>query len=153
MLEITKPFTVLPTYSILHDLVIKAPASEVFDAISTPQHLNNWWTARSSGKPKLGTPYNFFFTPEYDWYGEVTACRVNQLFSISMTQADEDWHATSFSFELEPNDGEVLVRFSHTGWQTTNPHFRRTSFCWAILLKGLKDYVEKGGVVPFEERV
>ncbi|MEM7574136.1 MAG: SRPBCC domain-containing protein [Bacteroidota bacterium] len=139
-------------HSILHDLPIKAPPSTVFDAITQPAHLNNWWPLRSSGAPELGATYNFYFSPQYDWYGIVTACMLNQLFTVQMTKADEDWDPTYISFEIEPQTDGILLHFSHSNWQATNAHFRRTSFCWAILLQGLKNYLEKGVIIPFTER-
>ncbi|MEN0048041.1 MAG: hypothetical protein AAF806_13360 [Bacteroidota bacterium] len=69
-----------------------------------------------------------------------------------MTQSDEDWDSTSFGFGLEGNSEGTQVQFWHVGWPACNHHFRRSSYCWAILLKGLKDYLEKGIIVPFKER-
>jgi uncharacterized protein YndB with AHSA1/START domain len=67
-----------PSYAISHNLLIKASAKEVFEAISLPEHLNNWWPLKSSGDPKLRATYNLNFTDEYDWYGEVSRCVINQ---------------------------------------------------------------------------
>ncbi|MEL7002012.1 MAG: SRPBCC domain-containing protein [Bacteroidota bacterium] len=140
------------THSIHHDLEIVASADKVFQAISEPQHLVNWWPLRCTGLPKDKGKYNFYFSPEYDWHGVVTKVKKNMSFHIKMTKADEDWSPTSFGFDLVPQDKGVLLKFWHVGWPACNAHFRRSSFCWAILLKGLKDYTERGIIVPFEER-
>ena len=139
-------------HAILHDLPIQANISAVFDAITQPVHLNNWWTLSCTGTPEIGNRYNFHFSPEYDWYGKVVELIPNQRFTIAMSEADEDWNPTQFSFEIEEQSQGVLLHFSHTNWQSTNAHYRRTSFCWAILLQGLKNYLEKGIIVPFEDR-
>ncbi|MEQ8573885.1 MAG: SRPBCC domain-containing protein, partial [Fulvivirga sp.] len=73
-------------------------------------------------------------------------------FHIKMTDADEDWNPTSFGFDLTELEGGVDVKFWHVGWPECNHHFRRSSYCWAILLQGLKNYIEKGIIIPFEER-
>lgn len=73
-------------------------------------------------------------------------------FHIKMTESDQDWNPTSFGFELEEMGEKVVVKFSHTNWPSCNDHFKISSYCWAILLQGLKNYVEKGVIVPFEER-
>lgn len=140
------------TYAIHHDLFIQATAASIFQAISQPERLTQWWPLRCEGEPREGATYNFHFAPEYDWYAEVLKCVPEQHFHLKMTQADEDWNPTSFGFDLVAVDGGVQVSFWHRGWPACNHHFRRSSYCWAILLKGLKDYVEKGTVVPFEER-
>ncbi len=69
-----------------------------------------------------------------------------------MTKSDIDWNSTTFAYEMEVKNGLVNLHFSHFGWLKRNSEFRKTSFCWAISLKGLKDYLEKGIILPFEKR-
>ena len=69
-----------------------------------------------------------------------------------MTDSDEDWNGTVFGFTLEEIEQGIYVRFSHTNWPKENDHHKFSSFCWAILLNGLKNYIEKGVIIPFEER-
>lgn len=139
-------------YNILHNLVIGSTKKEVFKAVSMPEHLNNWWTLKCSGKPELGSKYNLFFTSEYNWYGKVSRCVEDESFHISMTKSDLDWDETTFGFDLEETNNGTLVKFSHMNWPNCNDHFRTASFCWAMLLNGLKNYIEKGIILPFEER-
>lgn len=139
-------------YTILHDVTIKAPAAKIFEAITQPVALENWWPLRCSIDSQTPPTYNFYFTEEYDWYGTVAKSVTNQCFYIRMTQSDDDWAPTTFGFDLEELDRAVRVKFHHKGWQSTNHHFRRTSFCWAILLSGLKRYVEEGHIIPFDQR-
>lgn len=140
------------THSIYHDLEIKESINKTFQAITEPEHLINWWPLKCTGIPKENEEYNFFFTPEYDWYGKVIKSEKNKSFHIKMTTSDSDWNPTSFGFDLEQKNLKVQVKFWHIGWPECNAHFRRSSFCWAMLLNGLKNYVENGKIVPFEER-
>ena len=140
------------SYSIYHNLFIKASAKEVFDGISLPEHLNNWWPLKSSGEPKLETEYNLNFTDAYNWYGKVVEVETNKSLFIKMTDSDLDWNPTTFGFRLEAKENGTYLRFSHTGWINNNDELKHSSFCWAMLLNGLKNYVEKGIIVPFEER-
>ena len=140
-------------FNIYHDLVIKSTLKEVFDAVSKPEHLNNWWTLKCTGTPELNAEYNFYFAPEYDWYGKVITCQPNHAFYIKMKKTnDEDWNPTTFGFNLEKIEEGVQVRFFHIDWPLCNHHFRHSSFCWALLLNGLKNYLEKGVVIPFKDR-
>lgn len=140
------------SYSIYHDLEIKGSPQKIFESITTPEHLINWWPLKCKGVPKENEAYNFHFTPEYDWYGKVVQLEKNKSFHISMTRSDDDWAPTTFGFDLIPIKDKVQVRFFHVGWPECNDHFRRSSYCWAMLLNGLKNYVEKGIIIPFEER-
>ena len=138
--------------SIHHDLQILAPISKVYEAVTEPSHLINWWPQECSGKPETGEVYNFVFTPEYNWYAKVIEASPPNKFHVKMTKSDSDWDPTSFGFNLQQHEASVQVEFRHVGWPSCNANFRRSSYCWAILLKGLKDYLEKGVIVPFEER-
>ena len=139
-------------YEIYHDLIIEAPAGEVFSKITDPDHLINWWPLKCSGAPEKDAEYNFYFDDAYDWYGKVIKIEENQAFHIKMTDSDADWDPTSFGFDLEEIEQGVQVRFWHVGWPECNAHFKRSSYCWAMLLNGLKNYTEKGTVIPFELR-
>lgn len=139
-------------YSIQHDLIIEASRQSVFDAFCLPEHLNNWWTLKSSGQPIFGAEYNLNFTDKYNWYCKVSKVELNESFYLKMIKSDEDWNPTTFGIQLSDTENGTLVEFSHTGWENNNHEFRHSSFCWALLLKGLKNYLEKGIILPFEER-
>ena len=124
----------------------------MFDAVSLPEHLNNWWTLKSSGKPELNAEYNLNFTDTYDWYCKVSEVKPNQSFYLKMIKSSTDWNPTTFSFELDETENGTMVKFSHVNWPKDNHHFKHSSFCWALLLNGLKNYLEKGIVIPFAER-
>ena len=141
------------TYSILHDVEIDATCDRVFEAISEPSELEKWWPLRCSGSAALGEVYNLCLSDQYDWLGKVSHFNPGKEFRIRMTKTEVHWRGTSFGFEiLELPNGKVLLQFSHDGWTETNVSYRMTSYCWALLLKGLKDYIEKGVVLPFEDR-
>ena len=140
------------SFNIYHSLYIKAPVNMVFDAISEPEHLNNWWTLTSSGKPKLDAVYNLNFTDEFNWFGVVSKCEYDKSFYIKMTDSDQDWNETTFGFDLKESENGVLVEFSHVNWPQLNHHFKYSSYCWAILLKALKNYLETGTVISFKDR-
>ncbi|MFH4966064.1 SRPBCC domain-containing protein [Gaetbulibacter sp. M235] len=140
------------SFDIFHNLIIKAPINKVFDAVSLPQHLNNWWTLKSSGKPELGLEYNLNFTDDYNWFCKVSVAEPNASFHLKMTQSDADWNPTTFGFDLVTTKEGTLVKFSHVNWPEANHHFKYSSFCWAMLLNGLKNYLEKGVIISFENR-
>ena len=139
-------------YNIYHSFTVNASNKQVFDGVTLPEHLDNWWTLKSSGKPELNTEYNLNFTDEYDWFCKVSKVEPNQSFHLKMTKSDADWNPTTFCFELEHSGKGTQVNFSHLHWPYENIHFKHSSFCWALLLNGLKDYLEKGIIIPFEER-
>jgi len=139
-------------YNIYHDVHISASDKQVYEAVTKPQHLVNWWPLKCTGKAVLDTTYNFYFSPEYDWFGKVLKVEKNVSFHIKMTKSDRDWDPTSFGFDLMSEKDGTLLQFWHTDWPHCNAHFKKSSYCWALLLKGLKDYVENKRVIPFGAR-
>ncbi|HEX6050761.1 MAG TPA: SRPBCC domain-containing protein [Gemmatimonadaceae bacterium] len=138
---------------ILHDFPVFAPASRVFEAVSTPAGLDRWWTITSSGEPRLGTEYALDFGPTYQWRARVSACEPDRLFELELTTAMDDWIGTRVRFDLTETNGTTQVRFAHLGWPDPTEHYRVSSFCWAMYLRLMKRNVEHGEVVPYELRL
>ena len=73
--------------------------------------------------------------------------------TFEMTHATEDWIGTILHFQIiELTLEKCLLRFEHRGWAAPTAHFRRTSYCWAIYLRCLKNYLEYGKVIAYEDR-
>ena len=138
---------------ILHDFPVSAPASRVFEAVSTPAGLDRWWTITSSGEPQLGTEYALDFGPEYQWRARVSACEPDRLFELELTDAMDDWMGTRVRFELTESNGTTQVKFAHRLWPGATEHYRVSTFCWAMYLRLMKRNVEHGEFVPYERRL
>lgn len=137
---------------IYHDFTISASPEKVFEAIVTPEGLNNWWSMRSSGSPQTDTTYELNFGPGYEWKAIVESVVASRRMIWKMTVADDDWTGTRIGFELRPQGERTLVQFQHTGWPVNNDHFRRSNYCWAMYLRILKRFIEEGETVAYEYR-
>lgn len=138
--------------AIYFNFIIDSDKFSVYRAISQPEQLINWWPLKCSGIPKVGAEYNFNFTDEYNWFAEVSHCKQWEEIHYKMTVSDTDWNPTTFGFKLKEKDSSICLNFFHKDWPECNNHFKHSSFCWAMLLKGLKDYLEKGIIIPFNDR-
>lgn len=137
---------------ILHDFPVNAPAARVFEAMSTPAGLDEWWTLRSSGLPAVGAEYELDFGPGYAWRARVTRHEPGKAFELQMTSADADWTGTRVGFSLEEREGTTRVRFHHAGWREANEHHRVSCFCWAMYLRVLRRHLQHGERVPYDRR-
>lgn len=138
---------------IYHDFPIRAPQARVFETISSPTGLNQWWTKRCSGEQKQGGLYELWFGPEYNWRGTVTKWVPDSDFELEISHAHEDWDGTRVGFHLEEQNGSTTVRFYHLNWPRANDHYRISCYCWAMYLRVLRRYVEHGEFVPYENRL
>lgn len=137
---------------ILHRFQVNAPPHRVFEAFTSSEGLNSWWTLRCNGQPGLGKVYNFYFSQEHDWLAEVVHEIPERELTWKMTRAMDDWMGTEVGFTLSPVDEGTSVLFFHKGWKEPSDHFAITTYCWGQLLAGLKQYAEKGIIIPFEKR-
>jgi uncharacterized protein YndB with AHSA1/START domain len=138
---------------IFHDLPIKAPIDRVFQAISTPEGLNTWWSKRSAGAPEQGAKYELSFGPQYNWRANVIRCVPPKEFELEFVQADSDWTGSRVAFMLEARGNVIWLRFSHSGWPSANEHYRISCNCWAMYLRILRRSLEHGESVPYEQRL
>lgn len=138
---------------ILHDFPIEVAPSRVFHAVSAPADLDQWWTVKSVGEPRLGAEYELWFGPQYDWRAKVTRCVPGAEFELELTRADKEWLGTKVGFRLQGRGGATQVRFHHTGWPDETEHYRVSCYCWAMYLRVLRRYLEHGERVPYERRL
>ena len=138
---------------ILQDLPIRVPPPRVFAAISRPEMLDQWWTLRARGEPKVGAEYALDFGPGFLWRAVVTECAPDARFAWRIVEADRDWTGTELAFELAPIAGGTELRFRHRGWPEPNAHYRTSCHCWALYLRVLRRHLEYGEVVPYERRL
>lgn len=139
-------------FSIYHDLIIKAEISQVFKGISAPELLNEWWTDTCKGELALGGEFELGFTQSCIWHGRVTKLTTNKKFELLIVNSHEDWDDTKVGFVLDEKNNATKICFYHSDWKNLNEHFRISSYCWAVYLRILKGYLEKGIRVAFKER-
>lgn len=138
---------------ILQDFPIAASAARVYEAVSEPRLLDEWWTLRSSGRAAVGAAYDLDFGPGYHWNAVVTKAAPGTAFELRLTSADADWTDSLVGFELEPAGETTRVRFYHRGWPSANDHYRTSCHCWALYLRILRRHVEFGETVPYDDRL
>lgn len=129
---------------IFHKFTINTTPARLFEGITTPRGLDQWWTKSSNATPGPGAIYNLNFGPGYNWFAVVTKYQVNRIFEIQMEEADADWLGTKIGFSLSPKGGQIQVEFYHLEWPDNNDHYRFSCYCWAMYLRILKRYLEYG---------
>ena len=139
---------------IFHRFPINALVEKVFNAVSTTDGLDNWWTKSSKGIPHVGETYELFFSPEYIWTAVISKCIPNKEFEFTMQESDDDWMNTKVGFKLTSKNNNITeVEFYHTCWPESNQHYKISNYCWAMYLRILKRYIEFGEKIPYEERL
>ena len=138
---------------IYHQFPIDATPDTVFQAISTPEGINQWWTLNCMGHARSGDLCHLDFGPGYQWKARISKFERNRAIEWTMAESDPDWIGTQVGFELNVSNNATMVFFYHTGWPDNNAHFRSSNYCWAMYLRILKRFVEYGEEVPYDKRL
>lgn len=138
---------------IIHLFPVNASPAKVYDTVSSPEGLDQWWTLKSEGRPSRNADYHLYFSEAYSWRAIVAEAKAPNCFELKLTQAEDDWLGSRVRFDIEPKDNMSLVSFRHIGWREENEHFRTSCYCWAMYLRIMKRYIEFGEQVEYGKRL
>jgi len=128
-----------------------APASRIWDALTIPAQMKEWYFDVKGFKPEKDNEFSFVGQgPEGEDY--LHLCRIQEVVpgkKISYTWRYEGYEGESLlTFELLPEGNGTLVKLTHEGLDTFPdiPVFNRSNFVqgWTYFLeKGLQEYLDK----------
>lgn len=129
-----------------HSIRIKKPATEVFEAISSPKHLNRYFTSKAQGELMVGTPVSWEWTdyPERVPVEVIESLRPRRL--VFRWPTHDKLYSTTVQFDLE-DQGEkgTIVRVREGTWKTHAAGLHNSydnSGGWMHMLCCLKAYLE-----------
>jgi uncharacterized protein YndB with AHSA1/START domain len=141
----------MPT-SLIHCIGIAAPAETIYEAITTEDGIRAWWTT----DVKLGTRVGDAAVFGFFNHSTVFEMRIEALTPLALVRwrctggTSPDWVGTTQEFVLTPQpDGEVLLKFTHGGWERGGDHCYFCNTTWGHLFVCLKDYCEHGVKNPY----
>lgn len=138
---------------IIHRVGIKAPASDVYAALSTIDGLAGWWTRETSGVSEPGGTIDFRFSaPNGEHMGafgmEVIALEPDRKVQWRCQSGPAEWIGTDIVFALAQDGDYTIVRFGHRNWREAVEFTEHCSMKWAIFMLSLKQLVETGSGRP-----
>ena len=140
----------METYTIHHEVGIKASPEAIYQALTDTRELAGWWTSDTRGNgSKVGGVLEFWFGDSCHKF-EVVELQPGKLVrwkADSKAGADE-WAGTEIAFSLSVDQRQCYVRFSHSGWRSDSGILPHSSTKWAVFMLSLKDLLEKGKGQP-----
>jgi uncharacterized protein YndB with AHSA1/START domain len=111
--------------SIERELHIDASPEVVFEVLSNPEHIRDWWSAETDFEPVAGTTSRFTWTDRNTGRAESTPFTVVEVdpprrFSFRWTHEDVvavQGNSLLVTFVLVPSGEGTTVRFSETGYR------------------------------------
>jgi uncharacterized protein YndB with AHSA1/START domain len=129
--------------SIEREIWIDAGPEVVFDVVSSPEHVSQWWPDEAHYDAVPGSPGQIVFTnhsgERFPVGFQVADAQPHRLFSFRWAhpEGEEPMRDNSFlvTFQLEPARGGTLLRMTETG-------FRERGWEAAVLEKEYQEHCE-----------
>ena len=145
----------MDTYSIRHEVGIKASPEAVYGALTEVKKLAGWWTSDTRGDgSKVGGVLEFWFG-DFCQKFEVVELQPGKLvrWKGDREEGIEEWAGTEVSFALSADEAQCWVEFGHSGWREQTDFFAHCSTKWAVFMLSLKDLLETGKGRPAPDDV
>ena len=136
-----------------HRVGIKAPISQVYQALATTNGIAGWWTQETTGTSQVGAVITTrFVSPEGTEIGsmdfEVIAMDRESQVQWRVKAGPPEWIGTDIVFRLYQDGEYTIVLFSHQNWRELVEFTHHCSMKWAIFMLSLKQLVETGTGMP-----
>jgi uncharacterized protein YndB with AHSA1/START domain len=142
--------------TIEREVQIDASPATVFEVITSPEHLKEWWPDEAVLEPTPGARGVLVFGDRSSGEAHIPQLTVvdavpSRLFSFRWTHPEDEearpGNSLFVTFELTPRDGGTLLRMTETGfremgWEVAvlEEQYRDHVHGWAYFLPRLVDY-------------
>jgi len=138
--------------NIEHLQTVHAPASKVYETLTTAEGLSEIWTNELIVNNQVGFINEFRFGSD-----DVTKMKIEELIPNKKVvwhciDSDAEWIGTMISFDIEEKNGKSFITLRHMNWKEVTPFYRSCNYNWAFFLYSLKCYCEDGEGIPYHKR-
>ena len=129
-----------------HQIGVKASPEAIYQALTEPKQLAQWWTSDTRGSgTKVGDTLEFRFGVFCQKF-QVKALKPGRLVAWQAPpgQGADEWERTEITFDISPDDQQTYIWFRHSGWRKHSDFHAHCSMKWATFLLSLKYLLETG---------
>jgi uncharacterized protein YndB with AHSA1/START domain len=134
-------------HDIMHLIKVHASSERVYQAITTPDGIRQWWTRDAAIEPKVGG------TGEFGFNGRRFAAKVTVEELIPATRmrwkvANAAWQGNDIEFNVKADGNDTTLVFAHRGFPRADDGYASATTRWGFYLLSLKRYLETGTGTP-----
>lgn len=141
--------------SIEREIHVDAPPEVVFEVVSSPEHISEWWTDDASFELRPGAVGEFVWGDRVDVLAmQVVAADPPRLFSFRWCypdgKVDDSVNSMLVTFELTPAGGGTRIRmvetgFREMGWEVAKleEQYQEHVTGWNTFIPRLGDYISR----------
>jgi uncharacterized protein YndB with AHSA1/START domain len=135
---------------IMHIVKIHASPERVYQALTTPEAIRNWWTRDAVLDSRIGGTGEFGFLERPN----ITKVSVAELTAPvhvgwkTISAGAPGWDGTTITFDLRADGSDTALAFAHRGFKQADGAYAATTTGWGYYLVSLKRYLEAGKGMP-----
>ena len=134
---------------IKHQVGMKAPAEKVYKAITEEAGLKGWFSEHSTAEAKVDGKVNVSFFNNAMVFGfKVVELKEDNQVVWMVEGGPPDWTDTKITWSLMEKDGQTMLEFVHSGFDSTEGGFGMFNYNWGWYITSMKFYLEKGEGMP-----
>ncbi len=138
---------------IYHQVLIDAPRSKVYEALTTQRGISQWWTSDCVVEPKVGSINEFRVGTQAHYRMKVVHLQTGYSVEWKCVNQHDDWSGTQLSFHLADKGGQTCLDFKQSGFASESEAFGAANFQWGRHLLSLKELCETDGNSVNREKV
>ena len=142
------------------DILLTAPVSTVYEALTTQSGIRAWWTVSSDAGTavgdeitiRFGTTFKVMCIESLRPNAEVRWRVIDAQLDVPGLTRTKEWIGTTIAFQLEPQSASVTrLSMEHIGLTPQVECYDLCSQGWIQFLGSLKSYVETGTGTPYAD--
>ena len=132
-----------------HRISIGAPREQVFEALSTKDGLQGWYTPHVEGEAGDGGVVTLGFTNQQPFRWRFVQLSPGEVVRWECVEGPGQSKGTTARFELSDHaDGRTIVHLDHEGFNESDEALRSCNTLWGVLMHHLRDFSETGFKKP-----
>ena len=136
--------------AIKHYLIVRSLPEKIYKTLTTKEGATNWWTVQAEIGGKVGDINTFDFGERYHNIMKIVDLQPNKRVEWECIEGDKEWIGTRLTFEIEKQDDNSILRFTHNNWREETDFFASCNYHWGYYMRSIKLYCEKGEGTPFK---
>jgi uncharacterized protein YndB with AHSA1/START domain len=127
-----------------HRILINAPKEEVFEAITTEQGLQGWYTPNTEGDAGHGEKIKLHFkTKDGPFHWDIEITKPGSVVRWECLKGPGSAAGTTATFSLDDKGaGKTSVDLDHEGLDEEDDKLKVCNTMWGVLMLHLKKYAE-----------
>lgn len=135
-----------PTRSIELEIQIDAPISAVWNALTDPEKLANWFPREASGTTGKGGAVTLTWDDDCEWTTNIDVWEPDAHLRWVDSPSSGDAPEVAIDFHLEVRGGATFVRLVHSGFSASSDwddSYEATKGGWTYFLDNLRHYLQR----------